>query len=365
MKPAKSPPHKAGRPRWILHVQAQFWRFLMGIGMYLHRLAPPRPPKPNFSRTIPCTVSPRPGTMVLHFYVPPKYPSPWKANQKRYPVVVNFHGGGFTLGKAKDDARWCKTVVDELSAVCVSVDYRLAPEHPFPTAVEDGVDAILYLAHHAEELNIDLDKIAVSGFSSGANMSFTVPLRLQEEMLSELTPSSDSDSTTTSMMQKAISRGRTLVAVQQEVRLRAIVAWYPPTDYTVTRAQRRQTCARADQELPAIFTELFDESYLSPPTMDMSNPYLSPGVAPDYMLAGLPDDIILFCCEWDMLLAEGERFRDRLVNQLKKNVIYQMVLGVPHGWDKAPNPIKPTPGVKEYYLRACGELRKIFNSEDS
>ncbi|KAF4306490.1 Alpha/beta hydrolase fold-3 [Botryosphaeria dothidea] len=367
---AKSVPPKsrAPRPRWVLHVQAQFWRFLMEIGMFLHRLASPRPPKPSFTRTVPTTVSPCKGQFKLQFYVPDDYDLQKRMRDKKFPVLVNFHGGGFTLGQATDDARWCATVVQEVGAVVVSVDYRRAPEHPFPTAVEDGVDAILYLAEHAESLNIDIERVAVSGFSSGGNMSLTVPLRLQGEVIPEPanaeTPygMSPAPASTDNIPQKALSEGRTLVNVRRELHLKAIVAWYPSTDYTVTREQRRMTCVRKDQELPAVFTQLFDESYLSPPTMDMANPYLSPGVAPQAMLSGLPEDIIMFTCEWDMLLAEGERLKDRLLG-LGKNVVYTMVPGVPHGWDKAPNPLKPTPGVQEHYLHACSELRRVFHEE--
>ena len=69
-------------------------------------------------------------------------------------------------------------------------------------------------------------------------------------------------------------------------------------------------------------------------------------------------------CEWDMLLAEGEEFHQRLKSkEVGKKVVYKMLEGVPHGWDKAPNPVKPTPGVKEHYLKACKELRRVFGDE--
>jgi hypothetical protein len=65
-----------------------------------------------------------------------------------------------------------------------------------------------------------------------------------------------------------------------------------------------------------------------------------------------------------MLLDEGRAFRDRLTSpEIGKNVVYKMIEGVPHGWDKAPNPWKPTPGVREHYLRACKELRRVFGDE--
>lgn len=147
-------------------------------------------------------------------------------------------------------------------------------------------------------------------------------------------------------------------------KIRGIVSFYPPTDYTQTREQRRATCARADQQLPAIFTELFDDSYLQPPALDLAHPWLSPGVAPKDMLVALPDDIVLFCCEWDMLLSEGEKFRDRLKTDLGKRVHYHCVPGVPHGWDKAPNPLRESPGAREQYMVACKELKRMFEIDE-
>ena len=61
----------------------------------------------------------------------------------------------------------------------VSVEYRLAPEDPFLIAVEDGVEALLHLAANANELGLNPQKLALIGFSAGANMAFTMPLRLQ------------------------------------------------------------------------------------------------------------------------------------------------------------------------------------------
>ena len=321
--------NKMARPRWVLHVQAQFWRVLMGLGMFFHKLAPPRPPKYNFVRTIPATVSNKTGTIDLYFYTPMDYrtqkslwkdhpaseeeeESPDKGKQRRnsieslghnlrrrsssakrwggYPVVLNFHGGGFTLGSPMDDARWCSTVVDECNAVVIAVDYRRAPEMPFPTAVEDGVDAVIWVHQHAEELGIDPNKIALSGFSSGANMACSIPLRLWDEMMGfpreDETARASPGSSTLKLPQEArvetldpskpapplkrspLTKNNIQVredALKQvsDISLRAIVPWYPSLDYTRTREQRRATCSRKDQELPAVFTDLFDESYVS------------------------------------------------------------------------------------------------------
>jgi len=130
--------HRMARPRWLLHIQAQIWRSLMAIGMFIHRLAPPRPPPPSFSRVLPTAISPRKGWVRIQFYVPKDYDHQKSLRKKKFPVVNNFHSGGFTLGTATDDDRWAQTVVEECGAVVASVDYRLAPEHPFPPPSKTG-----------------------------------------------------------------------------------------------------------------------------------------------------------------------------------------------------------------------------------
>jgi acetyl esterase/lipase len=310
----------------------------MNIGMYLHKLAWPRPPPPSFIRRIPATVSPYPGEFDLYFYTPAGYP---KNNGDRpYPVVVNFHGGGFTIGDATDDCRWARAVNENVNAVLVSVNYRLAPEKPFPTAVEDGVDAVMYLVAHADELNLDPDRIAFSGFSAGGNMSFTVPLRLRDELRKREGQKTEQALPSGEVLAPAPDQRSNASHIEKkEGRIVSIIAWYPPADYTHSRASRKASNVRLDKELPSFFTDLFDASYLYPPNeVVRSSPYLSPGVAPQDMLKGLPDDIVIYTCEFDELLAEGERLRDRLKNELGKNVRYYMIEGVPHAWDKSPNP---------------------------
>ncbi|KAI9885718.1 MAG: hypothetical protein M1823_002483 [Watsoniomyces obsoletus] len=337
------------RSRWGLQLQAQAFRQLMEVGMVLHRCGEPRPPAPSFTKTTPTTLSRIPGNIDLLFYTPEGYHS--RGQEKRYAVVVNFHGGGFTIGKATDDARWAKAVVEQVDAVLVSVEYRLAPEHPFPTSVEDGADAVLYLVEHAEELGLDRRRIATSGFSAGGNLAVTVPIRLQ-----------------------AATKWRTHADAERKLgnagegelggNIVAIVAWYPSTDFaTHTRAERRSSNTRPDRELPKVFTDLFDASYLYPPhNVSMSDPYLSPGVAPAEMLKALPDDIIIYTCEWDELLVEAERFRDRLIQELGKNVIYRRVDGVPHAWDKSPNFLQADQLREEVYAEVCSHLKRVFDS---
>jgi len=324
--------------RFSLRMSAGWWRSLQYIGMSLHFLASPRPPSPSFYRTIPSTLSKSKGEFTLQFYTPKGYEEAKKAG-RTFPAVVNFHGGGFTIGGATDDARFGRFVLETCNAVFVSVDYRLAPEYAFPVAVDDAADAILYLIKSAKELCIDPRKLATSGFSAGANLAITSTLRL-EDYKKGLPPSS-------------IPRHQ----------IRAVATWYPITDYTLSRAERRATSVRPDQTLPDNITSLFDASYLYPPELVLAHPWLSPSKASDELLASaIPPHVLFYTCEWDMLLKEGEELARRLGRApINKNVRYKMIPEVPHGWDKSPDPTKTAIHSEELYLECCTALKDIFN----
>ncbi|KAK5657884.1 hypothetical protein OQA88_2433 [Cercophora sp. LCS_1] len=325
--------------RFSLRVSAAWWRSLQYVGSSLHFLAPPRPPSPAFTRTVPSTISKTKGEFTLHFYTPPDYDRAAETGT-RFPAVINFHGGGFTIGSAADDARFARVVLEKCGALFVSVDYRLAPENPFPVAVDDAADAILYIIRSSKDLHVNPHKLATSGFSAGANLAITSTLRLAEHLLSS--PSST-----------------------PEHQVRAVATWYPITDYTLSRAERRDTSVRPDQTLPDNITSLFDASYLYPPDLQLAHPLLSPSKASDEQLAaGIPPHVIFYTCEWDMLLREGEEFARRLGQApINKKVDYKMIPEVPHAWDKSPDPLKPAIHSEELYAECCNKLKDIFNQD--
>ncbi|CDK24042.1 unnamed protein product [Kuraishia capsulata CBS 1993] len=84
------------------------------------------------------------------------------------PAYIDFHGGGYVLGCLENDDNYCKRVCNETGAVSFNVDYRLAPEFPFPAGIEDSWAAVKYIIDHAEELKVDKSKIAIGGYSAGA-----------------------------------------------------------------------------------------------------------------------------------------------------------------------------------------------------
>ena len=88
-----------------------------------------------------------------------------------HPLIVFFHGGGFVVGDLDTHDAPCRLLCKHAGAHVLAVDYRLAPEHPFPAAVEDGQAAFRWATEHAEELGADPACVAVAGDSAGGTIS--------------------------------------------------------------------------------------------------------------------------------------------------------------------------------------------------
>jgi acetyl esterase len=87
------------------------------------------------------------------------------------PLLLYLHGGGFTVGSLATHDVLCRELALLAGCIVVSLDYRLAPEHRFPTASNDAWDALQWLAHHAESLGADISRIAVGGDSAGGTLA--------------------------------------------------------------------------------------------------------------------------------------------------------------------------------------------------
>ena len=104
-----------------------------------------------------------------------------KAERRRRPGVLYIHGGGMISGSAQAEAIGAGQLARELDAVVVSPDYRLAPEHPYPAALDDCMAALHWMRENAGTLGIDPDRIAVNGSSAGGGLSAAVAQRAYDE----------------------------------------------------------------------------------------------------------------------------------------------------------------------------------------
>lgn len=320
----------------------------------------PLPPKPDIEIAIPSTVSKCPGSIDLCIFTAPSkgISSRVQSTTSPRPVLINFHGGGFSIGDALDDSRWAGAVLNAYpDAVVVSVNYRLAPEHPFPTALNDGVDAILWLWQRADEYNLDQRRFCLSGFSAGGNLALSVPFRLHDVL-----------------QQRSLTSSKEI-----SISLAGQIAFYPSVDWTRTRAERDSTNPISSEKSmisPSLF-EFFDSSYLLysalpklPGTdrVDMSHPYLSPGIAPEsILLAAYAPAVAIYTCAWDQLLAEGNAFRERLdglVDDGKMTSVGGFVIeDVVHGFDKTPSFWRKAPARESMYDDALKQLGAMWKTD--
>jgi acetyl esterase/lipase len=401
--PIQSEPHPSKKLPWyrptLNLILARTLRFLGKFGYYLHN----KRYKPNgipVTRTM--KVRMRDGhEIVFHIYEPSPSPShhssPSFASHSREaipssrselrPCVINFHGGGFTIGSGTDDSRWAhwctrtsgasrtghtseesgtkgtnrpSGTTNEgaaLGAIFISIEYRLAPEYPHPTPVNDCIDSTLYIINHAKEFGIDKDKVFLSGFSAGGSLAVTTALALisSSPLDSSHTSLPNSNTTTTTT---------TTTTTKTKDQIAGVIAFYPVLDFHTPRSikrQRARTYANSNSNfggkvtpLPGWMTRMFDTSYLPPDLLlDRMDPMISPGLAPD--LGGFPNAHLILCGA-DVLANEGRDFGERLRKREReesgdgsegREVVIRTVPGARHGWDKPPLPLQGSVG-EEY-----------------
>ena len=103
----------------------------------------------------------------------------------KQPALVFYHGGGYVAGSLESHDLVCQHLAADGNCTVIAVNYRLAPEYPFPTPVNDGLAAYFYIANNADTFHIDVTRLAVSGDSVGGNLAAVMAQQTKDDIVSE------------------------------------------------------------------------------------------------------------------------------------------------------------------------------------
>ena len=248
--------------------------------------------------------------------VPVRTYHPERADGGPLPLVVNFHGGGWTLGNL-DSADWlCSNVAATVGAVVVSVDYRLAPGHRWPAAAEDCYAALTDVVARAGEFGADPSRVAVMGDSAGGNLAAVVSLMSRD-------------------------RGGPRLAHQGLV--------YPSVDLTMSAPSIDENASAP------ILTKAdclaFRDHYLG--GQDPHHPHASPLFADDH--SGLPPALVQVA-EHDPIRDDGTRYAAAL-KRAGVPVRLTGYVGMPHGFLAFPRLCRSAP---QALAELCGEQARAL-----
>jgi acetyl esterase len=235
------------------------------------------------------------------------------------PVLVYFHGGGWVTGDLDVTDSWCRIVAEWTPCIVVSVNYRHAPEHPFPAAIDDAFDATCWVAANIASRQGDASRIGVAGASAGGNLAAAVALRARDE-------------------------GAPSIVLQYLI--------YPVIDSSM--ASQSYVENREGYALTAEAMQWYWDVYV-PDLADRTHPYASPSNAKSF------NDLApayIQTAEYDPLRDEGEDYANAL-QKAGVPVVLKRYDGLIHGFMSNHNEFD---AAKLALIETATQLRAMFNS---
>jgi acetyl esterase len=160
----------AGRPPYETLTPAEAREF------YLQGRAVTNPEPPELKSVQPLSIPSPAGSIPARIYTPLNS----RKTDGLAPCLVFFHGGGWVIGDIESHDVVCRKLADEGQLIVISVDYRLAPEHKVPAAVDDAIHATKCIADNATQLGIDTSRLTVGGDSAGGNLAAVVAIAARD-----------------------------------------------------------------------------------------------------------------------------------------------------------------------------------------
>jgi acetyl esterase len=235
------------------------------------------------------------------------------------PLFVNMHGGGFTLGHAEMDDPFMPEVAEMAGVKILSVDYSLAPQQPFPKALNECYGVVKYAKEHSEELGIDPSNIAVGGHSAGGNLAAGICL---------------------------------LDAERNELGLKALILDYPPLDLHTDPYLK----PRPKKAIPPRLARVFDAAYCGNREA-ARNPLISPSYATVDQVKSFPPTLVITASQ-DSLAAETEAFKDKLI-EAGVPVTFKRFEGARHGFT-----VRGDPEADEAWQMMIDHLKRSSRMRD-
>ena len=256
-----------------------------------------------------------------YLYYPPSAPA--EVSDRRYPILINWHGSGWIFPNFDTDKTFCAYIAREAGICVLDADYRKGPETQFPGAAHDVEDALRWVGTQSHRF--DTDQVAVSGFSAGGLLSLVAASSIRETL--------------------------------PELNIKIGISVYGGCDVAADPATKFAP-KPVGKVIPPAVARLFNECYLPDPSV-ATDPRASPAFADPN---SYPENMVILTCDGDNLAPECDTLAEKLKDG-KRKVTHHVLEGMLHGFDKRCKEGTEDARQRDVaYALVAGAIREAFAS---